>query len=101
MLISAGFDAHRVDPLANCRLESSSFAEMARHVRDLAEALEAPVGVVLEGGYEPGALAECVRDTLTALSDGRTGPLSGARAAVDLACRLSRRTLLAAVGHGA
>ena len=39
MLISAGFDAHRDDPLADCRLEASSFAEMARHVRDFAEEL--------------------------------------------------------------
>jgi acetoin utilization deacetylase AcuC-like enzyme len=31
VLISAGFDAHREDPLASCRLEAGSFAEMARH----------------------------------------------------------------------
>ncbi len=68
VLISAGFDAHRADPLANCRLEASSFAEMARHVRDFAEELGVPIGAVLEGGYEPAALAECVRETLTALS---------------------------------
>ena len=37
VLISAGFDAHRADPLANCRLESTSFAQMARHVRDFTE----------------------------------------------------------------
>jgi acetoin utilization deacetylase AcuC-like enzyme len=68
VLISAGFDAHRDDPLANCRLEASTFAEMARHVRDFAEELGVPIGAVLEGGYEPAALAECVRETLTALS---------------------------------
>jgi acetoin utilization deacetylase AcuC-like enzyme len=68
VLISAGFDAHRTDPLANCRLEASSFAEMARHVRDFAEGLDVPLGAVLEGGYEPAALAECVLQTLTALS---------------------------------
>ncbi len=77
VLISAGFDAHREDPLANCRLEASSFAEMARHVRDFAEELEVPVGAVLEGGYEPTALAECVRGTLTALS-GDEPPRSAA-----------------------
>ena len=68
VLVSAGFDAHRADPLAGCRLESSSFAEIARHVRDLAEQLAVPLGVVLEGGYEPRALAESVRETLTALA---------------------------------
>ena len=67
VLISAGFDAHRADPLASCRLETSSFAEMARHVRDFAERAGAPLGAVLEGGYEPVALAESVCATLAAL----------------------------------
>src|SRR6202034_978411 len=46
VLVSAGFDAHRADPLAGCRLETSSFGELARHVRDLALACDAPLGVV-------------------------------------------------------
>jgi len=77
VLISAGFDAHRADPLADCRLESSSFGEMARHVRAFAEALGVPVGAVLEGGYEPAALAESVRETLAALA-GSEPPRSAA-----------------------
>jgi acetoin utilization deacetylase AcuC-like enzyme len=68
VLVSAGFDAHRADPLAGCRLESSSFAEIARHVRAFAEQQEVPLGVVLEGGYEPVALGESVRETLAALA---------------------------------
>jgi acetoin utilization deacetylase AcuC-like enzyme len=68
VLISAGFDAHRDDPLADARLDTASFAEMARHVRALVQELDVPLGAVLEGGYEPAALAECVRETLTALS---------------------------------
>ena len=36
ILISAGFDAHLDDPLADCRLETASFARMACHVRELA-----------------------------------------------------------------
>ncbi len=67
VLISAGFDAHRGDPLAGCRLESESFAEMARHVRDLAASIDAPLGAVLEGGYEPQATAESLCLTLAAL----------------------------------
>jgi acetoin utilization deacetylase AcuC-like enzyme len=70
VLVSAGFDAHRADPLANCRLEAGSFAEMARHVRALAATLGVPLGAVLEGGYEPAALASCVRETLAALGSG-------------------------------
>jgi acetoin utilization deacetylase AcuC-like enzyme len=67
VLISAGFDAHRLDPLAECRLETGSFAEMARHVRQLAAERGLPLGAVLEGGYEPQALAESVLETLVAL----------------------------------
>ncbi len=67
VLVSAGFDAHRADPLADCRLEEGSFAEMARHVDALAGELGVPLGAVLEGGYEPIALARSVRATLAAI----------------------------------
>jgi acetoin utilization deacetylase AcuC-like enzyme len=67
VLLSAGFDAHALDPLAGCSLQTGSFAEMARHVRHLADARELPLGAVLEGGYEPQALADSVLVTLEAL----------------------------------
>jgi acetoin utilization deacetylase AcuC-like enzyme len=67
LLLSAGFDAHLGDPLANCRLQTSSFAQMACRVRDLAVAVGAPLGVVLEGGYNHQVLAESVVATLQAL----------------------------------
>lgn len=68
VLISAGFDAHRADPLGGCMLEASSFAEMASRVRALAAEQDAPLGAVLEGGYDVDALAECVAATMTALA---------------------------------
>jgi len=68
VLISAGFDAHRADPLAGCMLETRSFARMAERVGELAAGLEIPVGAVLEGGYEPAALAESVVATMAALA---------------------------------
>ncbi len=67
--ISAGFDAHRLDPIGGCALESADFAQMACHVRDLASTLGAPIGAVLEGGYDPNALAGCVAATLSALNE--------------------------------
>jgi acetoin utilization deacetylase AcuC-like enzyme len=67
VLISAGFDAHRRDPIADCQLETASFAEMTRHVRDMASSVNAPVGAVLEGGYNTAVLAECVQAMLVAL----------------------------------
>jgi acetoin utilization deacetylase AcuC-like enzyme len=69
-LVSAGFDAHRADPLAECLLEAESFAHMARLVRGLSRELGVPVGAVLEGGYDLGALAASVAATLEALADG-------------------------------
>ena len=72
VLISAGFDAHREDPLAECRLEAASFAPMATAVRAAAERWGAPVGAVLEGGYALPALAESVVATMSALAgEGR------------------------------
>jgi acetoin utilization deacetylase AcuC-like enzyme len=68
VLVSAGFDAHRADPLASCLLDASSFARMASRVRGLADELEVPLGAVLEGGYDVDALAECVVATLAALA---------------------------------
>jgi acetoin utilization deacetylase AcuC-like enzyme len=68
VLISAGFDAHRDDPLAGCLLESESFGRMADRVRKMANEAGAPVGAVLEGGYDLRSLAESVRETLAALT---------------------------------
>jgi acetoin utilization deacetylase AcuC-like enzyme len=68
VLISAGFDAHRNDPLAECQLETSSFAKMAAQVRDAAAGWGAPVGAVLEGGYNLEALADSVVATMAALA---------------------------------
>ncbi len=64
MLISAGFDGHRDDPLADCLLEESSFAAMA----ELTKGLGVPVGAVLEGGYDVDALARSVAATMAALA---------------------------------
>ena len=71
VLVSAGFDAHVEDPLGGCRLQTGSFAEMARHVRDMAKTAGAPVGAILEGGYDASALALSVKETLAALSGGQ------------------------------
>ncbi len=67
VLVSAGFDAHIADPLAQCGLDAAAFGQMACHVRDLAHALGAPLGAVLEGGYDPTALGESVVAVLAAL----------------------------------
>jgi acetoin utilization deacetylase AcuC-like enzyme len=92
VLISAGFDAHREDPLAGCLLETASFGEMSRHVREFAEQLDVPLGAVLEGGYDPASLALCVSETLAAL-----GGDEPARSAAPEALLTSRAA--AQIGH--
>jgi acetoin utilization deacetylase AcuC-like enzyme len=57
VLVSAGFDAHRDDPLATCRVTEVGFAAMTASLRRAADAVGAPMGLVLEGGYDLGALA--------------------------------------------
>jgi acetoin utilization deacetylase AcuC-like enzyme len=70
VLVSAGFDAHRADPVGGCSLESSSFAELTRQVLTLGK----PVGCVLEGGYDLDGLATSVAATMEALTgDGTPG----------------------------
>jgi acetoin utilization deacetylase AcuC-like enzyme len=66
--ISAGFDAHRDDPLASCLVDTDAYGDMAASVRDLAAELGAPVLVSLEGGYSPTALAASVLVTIEALA---------------------------------
>lgn len=67
VLISAGFDAHRDDPLADVQLTEGGFATLAGIVRRLCAELDAPVGAVLEGGYDLRALAASTAATLRAL----------------------------------
>jgi acetoin utilization deacetylase AcuC-like enzyme len=57
VLISAGFDAHRADPLATCELTEAGFAGMTASLRRAGADGGAPLGLVLEGGYAVEALA--------------------------------------------
>jgi acetoin utilization deacetylase AcuC-like enzyme len=67
VLISAGYDAHRDDPLAGCTVTETGFAAMTSSMRRVCTELEVPLGGVLEGGYELGALARSVAVTLEVL----------------------------------
>jgi acetoin utilization deacetylase AcuC-like enzyme len=58
ILISAGFDAHRDDPLANLNLTENGFAQMTKLVVELAQkSAQGRIVSVLEGGYSLKALA--------------------------------------------
>jgi acetoin utilization deacetylase AcuC-like enzyme len=59
ILVSAGFDAHRADPLANICLETPDFAWVTGRICDIAdEVCHGCVVSALEGGYDLEALAD-------------------------------------------
>lgn len=66
--VSAGYDAHRDDPLAGCLLDAEAYADMAASLRELAAELGVPVLVCLEGGYDLDALASSVVATIAAFT---------------------------------
>jgi acetoin utilization deacetylase AcuC-like enzyme len=68
VLVSAGFDAHRLDPLASCQVSGAGFAGMAVLIRLACEAAGVPYGFVLEGGYSLEALIEAIEGLAPALS---------------------------------
>jgi len=68
LLVSAGFDAHRNDPLAQIELSTEMFGWMTRQVGTLAESVCGNRLVsVLEGGYHLEALADSVEVHLAGL----------------------------------
>jgi acetoin utilization deacetylase AcuC-like enzyme len=68
LLISAGYDAHRDDPLAGCRVTEDGFAAMTRAIRGACDAAEVPLGFGLEGGYGLTGLARSVAATIGQLT---------------------------------
>jgi acetoin utilization deacetylase AcuC-like enzyme len=60
VLISAGFDAHRHDPISRMRLSTEGYALMTDRMRTLADTVDAGLGFVLEGGYDLDTLSEGV-----------------------------------------
>jgi len=79
VLVSAGYDAHRDDPLASLALSSGDYARLAALVRDLAPG-PARLAFFLEGGYDLDALRSSVAATLGAIAGADTeveAPTSG------------------------
>jgi acetoin utilization deacetylase AcuC-like enzyme len=74
--VSAGYDAHEQDPLADCRLVDRDYADLAATVRELGTELGAPVLVCLEGGYDLEALGRSVVATVRALGDSLPAPIA-------------------------
>lgn len=58
VLVSAGFDAHAMDPIGGMQVSSQGFAAITSIIQETADELGAPVVYVLEGGYNLNALKD-------------------------------------------
>jgi acetoin utilization deacetylase AcuC-like enzyme len=65
LVISAGWDAHRADPLSVLDVGSGAFDRIGRILREL----RLPTVVVQEGGYSLAAIAECAPAFVRAFTD--------------------------------
>ena len=68
LLVSAGYDAHHLDPLGGLRMTTDGFSRLSLLLADTARRLCAGrIAVVTEGGYDLGALREGIETTISAL----------------------------------
>jgi len=75
ILVSAGFDAHRDDPIGNLGLETEDFGKLSRMVCDVADSdCDGKLVSLLEGGYHVDRLAECVDLHATELARNNAKP---------------------------
>jgi acetoin utilization deacetylase AcuC-like enzyme len=78
ILVSAGFDAHHADPLANMLLDGSAYAGMMASLCGLVARGDsqgaAGVGLLLEGGYSLDALRDSLKCTAETASAALFGP---------------------------
>jgi len=70
VIISAGFDSHRADPIGGLGLEAAQYREMTRHlVLETEASAEGRVLSMLEGGYDLATLGECVEQHLEGMME--------------------------------
>ncbi|MBW8754151.1 MAG: histone deacetylase family protein [Sphingomonadales bacterium] len=70
VIVSAGFDAHRRDPLAQLMLETEDYAWITRELKALARRhAQGRLVSLLEGGYDLDALAESAAAHVAALAE--------------------------------
>jgi len=83
VLVSAGFDAHRHDPISRMRVSTDGYGMLTARVRELADAADAALGFVLEGGYGLDTLSESVAEVHETF-DGRTPVTPDGEASEDV-----------------
>ncbi len=91
ILVSAGFDAFRDDPLGAMRVTANQFGRLTGWITQVAdECSQGRVVAITEGGYDLDGLGQCLRTTLTALdvplvdaASSPTGPAARGAAAIE------------------
>ena len=69
-MLSAGFDAHKDDPLAQINLESKDYYTLTKRILELTKNLcNGKVVSILEGGYDLNALKESVDSHVKSLME--------------------------------
>jgi len=97
VIVSAGFDPHERDPLADMQVTDRGFAAMCSAVAELADgACGGKLVLLLEGGYDLEALATSVRACLEVLGGRRESFPSGAGTVAPRAVAATRAALQAA-----
>jgi acetoin utilization deacetylase AcuC-like enzyme len=80
LVVSAGFDYVSGDPVGDLGVDISAAGELARVINDIAQTYcNGRVAYILEGGYDPQALAECIAAIIDA-HERQAAPASGAQA---------------------
>jgi acetoin utilization deacetylase AcuC-like enzyme len=65
ILVSAGFDAHELDPLAGMRMTTAGYGQLTARLLAAADELcDGRIVFVTEGGYDTGALAACCQGVI-------------------------------------
>ena len=94
ILVSAGFDPHRRDPLAGMNVTEEGFGSMAGALLAVAERFaEARIAFLLEGGYDLTGLRNSVATVLSAIQQGKAQQNGGLRLAESRIEPLIRRVL--------
>jgi acetoin utilization deacetylase AcuC-like enzyme len=70
ILVSAGFDAHAMDPIGGMEISSKGFGALAGLIRDAAENVNSPIIYALEGGYNFDSLRDSVKAVIDVMKGG-------------------------------
>ena len=70
IIVAAGFDIHKQDPVGRMRVTEEGFAALTRILMDVARSCcQERLVLILEGGYHPKAMSDSIRAVMDELSD--------------------------------